>query len=138
MEIIAHFKYNRVILSIAFTAVCKDKIQARRPFLENLTYNFPGFPNDTWRSLPATPERYFFFKPEQERRTIIWRTIRPTRLSLVIGNELPSARRHGGNRWRVSRCLLSEPLSRVSRSLLVESVSRAESEFEFPEERRVS
>lgn len=79
-----------------------DKTQARRSSLENLTYNFSGFTNDTWRSLPAAPERHFFFKPEQERRTIIWRTIRPTRLSLVIGNELPSVRRHGGNRWRAS------------------------------------
>lgn len=44
----------------------------------------------------------FFFKPEQEGRTIIWRTMRSTRLSLVIGNELPSACRHRGNRWRAS------------------------------------
>lgn len=49
--------------------------------------------------------------------------------SLLVTSRFRSVRR--GNRWCVlfPRCLLSEPLSRVSRSLLVESAARVASEF---------
>lgn len=118
IEIIAQFKYNQPNLPIASAIVYLHEMQARHLSLENSTYDFPGFTNDTW---PAGHTRHFFFEPEQKGRAIIRRTIRPTRLSIVISNELPSPISRKSLVCLFLECPLSEPFSTVSPSSLVES-----------------
>lgn len=93
-------QFDRICLSrLRLSFICIE-MQARRLPLGNSAYDFRGF-IPTTRG-PADHARHFFFEPEQKGRSIVRPTIRPTRLSFVIGNELPSARQHRGNRWCAS------------------------------------
>lgn len=60
-----------------------------------LAHAFSDFINDTWRSLPAARTgRFFSSRSKRDERYYTVHNGSHTRLSLVIGNELPSARRH--------------------------------------------